>query len=276
MDRFKSTNSIPFVVAIQALALFVVAFFQTPQLESDAQSVGAFGQYEPAPETLTSLSELPRDLQREKLPIPRFPEREKRNEPPVATPTEDSSETTPGGEGSKLAALRVANVAMTGPVAIAIAAPMLGVPDSLDGLSLAGGNWLGGRPRGSRGTGRAGGPSDGGGGLGGRGIGGYGGGSGGYCPTPGRIGGGGADAQLVAVVSAAVAADRPVAVAARRQALRAAAHVDGPQARAAAPVGAAAPRANPAAVRSPPSLATHHESNNGSMISLQKVSFRQG
>ena len=191
MDRFKSTNSIPFVVAIQALALFVVAFFQTPQLESDAQSVGAFGQYEPAPETLTSLSELPRDLQREKLPIPRFPEREKRNEPPVATPTEDSSETTPGGEGSKLAALRVANVAMTGPVAIAIAAPMLGVPDSLDGLSLAGGNWLGGRPRGSRGTGRAGGPSDGGGGLGGRGIGGYGGGSGGYCPTPGRIGGGG-------------------------------------------------------------------------------------
>ena len=194
MDRFKSTNSIPFVVAIQALALFVVAFFQTPQLPTDAQSVGASGQSELAPETLTSLSELPRDLQREKLPIPRFPEREKRNEPPVPQPKEDSSETTPGGEGTKLAALRVENVAMTGPVAIAIAAPMLGVPDSLDGLSLAGGNWLGGRPRGSRGTGRAGGPSDvdgGGGGRGGRGIGGYGGGSGGYCPTPGRIGGGG-------------------------------------------------------------------------------------
>ena len=198
MDRFKSTNSIPFVVAIQALALFVVAFFQTPQLPTDAHSVGAGGQSELAPETLTSLSELPRDLQREKLPIPRFPELEKRNEPPVPQPKEDSSETTPGGEGTKLAALRVENVAMTGPVAIAIAAPMLGVPDSLDGLSLAGGNWLGGRPRGSRGTGRAGGPSDiggggggGGGGYGGQGTGGYGGGSGGYCPTPGRIGGGG-------------------------------------------------------------------------------------
>ena len=192
MDRFKSTNSVPFVVAIQALALFVVAFFQTPQFETDAQSGGVGGQSEPAPETLTSLSELPRDLQREKLPIPRFPDREKRNEPPVPTPDEDSSETTPGGEGSKLAALRVGNVAMTGPVAIAIAAPMLGVPDSLDGLSLAGGNWLGGNPRGRRGTGRAGGPSDvGGGGSGGRGNGGSGGGSGGYCPTPGRIGGGG-------------------------------------------------------------------------------------
>ena len=49
MDRFKSTNSIPFVVAIQALALFVVAFFQTPQLPTDAHSVGAGGQSELVP-----------------------------------------------------------------------------------------------------------------------------------------------------------------------------------------------------------------------------------
>lgn len=191
MGRLKNTNALPLGVALQALALFVAAFFMGPGSAASPDATGVGGNAANTPGALTSLTELPTDLKREMLPVPRVPERENRNEPPQPTPTDDGADSLIS-VGPKLASLRTTSVALSGLVAIPISAPMLGVPDSLDGLSLAGGAWLGGgsssaRRRGAR---RGGGPSDMGGG--GRGMGGgSGGGGGGYCPTPGRVGGGG-------------------------------------------------------------------------------------
>ena len=190
MGRLQNTNAIPFGVALQALALFVAAFFMGPGSASSPEATAAGGNAANMPGALTSLTELPRDLKREMLPVPRVPERENRNDPPQPIPTAEGSDSLMS-EGAKLASLRTNSVSLSGLVAIPISAPMLGVPDSLNGLSLAGGAWLGGgsnsaRRRGSR---RGGGPSDMGGG--GHGIGGgSGGGGGGHCPTPGRVGGG--------------------------------------------------------------------------------------
>ena len=191
MGRLKNTNVIPFGVALQAVALFVAALFMEPGSAAYPEATGAGGVAADPLGALTSLTELPRDLMREMLPVPRVPERENRNQPPQPTPADQGTDSLIS-VGGKLASLRTESVSLSGLVAIPISAPMLGVPDSLDGLSLAGGAWLGGgsnsaRRRGSR---RGGGPSDVGGG--GRGIGGgSGGGGGGYCPTPGRVGGGG-------------------------------------------------------------------------------------
>jgi len=186
MGRLKNTNAIPFGVALQGVALFVAAFFMAPGSATSPEATGAGGDRANTPGALTSLTELPRDLMREMLPVPRVPEREDRKEPPQPTPAAEGTDSLIS-VGTKLASLRTNTVSLSGLVAIPISAPMLGVPDSLDGLSLAGGSWLGGgsnsaRRRGSR---RGGGPSDMGGG--GRGMGG---GSGGYCPTPGQVGGG--------------------------------------------------------------------------------------
>ncbi len=188
MSRLENTNAIPFGVALQALALFVAAFFMGPGSATSPEATGAGGNRANTPGALTSLTELPRDLKREMLPVPRVPERENENDPPQPTPADEGGDSLKS-EGPKLAALRTQSVALSGLVAIPISAPMLGVPDSLDGLSLAGGAWLGGGSRSARrrGSRRGGGPSDMGGG--GRGMGG-GSGGGGYCPTPGRIGGG--------------------------------------------------------------------------------------
>jgi hypothetical protein len=191
MGRFKNTNALPLGVALQALALFVAAFFMGPGSATSPEVTGVGGNAANTPGALTSLTELPRDLMREMLPVPRVPERENRNEPPQPTPADEGTDSLISG-GTKLASLRTSSVSLSGLVAIPISAPMLGVPDSLNGLSLAGGSWLGGgsnsaRRRGSR---RGGGPSDMGGGGSGMG-GGSGGGGGGYCPTPGQVGGGG-------------------------------------------------------------------------------------
>ena len=188
MGRFKNTNALPLGVALQALALFVAAFFMGPGSTASPEATGVGGRAANTPGALTSLTELPRDLKREMLPVPRVPERENRNEPPQPTPADAGADSLIS-VGPKLASLRTTSVSLSGLVATPISAPMLGVPDSLDGLSLAGGAWLGGgsssaRRRGSR---RGGGPSDMGGG--GRGMGG-GSGGGGYCPTPGRVGSG--------------------------------------------------------------------------------------
>lgn len=181
MGRLKNTNAIPLGVALQALALFVAAFFMGPGSATSPEVIGVGGNIANTPGALTSLTELPRDLKREMLPVPRVPERENRSELPQPTPAAEGADSLMS-KGATLASLRTDSVSLSGLVAIPISAPMLGVPDSLDGLSLAGGAWLDGgsssaRRRGSR---RGGGPSD----MGGRGVGG----SGGYCPTPARVG----------------------------------------------------------------------------------------
>lgn len=190
MGRLKNTNAIPLAVAVQALALFVAAFFVTPSSTTSTDVTGAGTNAANTTDSTTSLAELPTDLRRERLPVPRVPEREDRDEPPSPTPAANGDRSLQS-QGPNLASLRTQSVALSGVIAIPIAAPMLGVPDSLDGLSLAGGGtWHGGatqsaRNRGTRsGSGPA--PIGGGPGMGGRGIGG--GGGGGACPTPGRIG----------------------------------------------------------------------------------------
>lgn len=193
MERLFKTNLVPFAVAVQATLLIVASFFILPSVTSDSMRSGVGSDGRAAPESLTSISELPRDLRRERLPVPEIPEREAPDAPKAPAP-DDSGPESNNAVGELLAGLRTEELALHSPIAVAISAPMLGAPDNLDGLSLADGGWLGRRPRGRSGGGRASGPSDvGGGGNGGRGIGGFGSGTGGggYCPTPGRIGGGG-------------------------------------------------------------------------------------
>ena len=139
MGRLENTNALPLGVALQALALFVAAFFMGPGSATSPEVTGVGSSAANTPGALTSLTELPRDLKREMLPVPRVPKRENRNEPPQPTPADDGTDSLMS-EGTKLASLRTASVSLSGLVAIPISAPMLGVPDSLDGLSLARGS----------------------------------------------------------------------------------------------------------------------------------------
>lgn len=191
MGRLQNPNALPLGIAIQAVALFVAAMFMTPSSTSSPESTGVGGSTGEN-EAVSSLTQLPRDLQREMLPVARVPERENRNEPPTPQPVDDGADSLQSN-GPKLASLRIQNVALAGLVATPISAPTLGVPDNLDGQSLANGGWLAGssdsaRRRGAR-SGGGGTTGIGGGGMGG-GIGGGGGGGGGYCPAPGGGGGG--------------------------------------------------------------------------------------
>ena len=82
MGRLKNTNALPLGVALQALALFVAAFFMGPGSAISPEVTGVGGNAANTPGALTSLTELPRDLKREMLPVPRVPERENENDPP--------------------------------------------------------------------------------------------------------------------------------------------------------------------------------------------------
>ena len=109
MGRLKNTNVIPFGVALQAVALFVAAFFMEPGSATHPETTGAGGMAADRPGALTSLTELPRDLMREMLPVPRVPERENRNQPPQPTPADQGTDSLIS-VGGKLASLRTESV----------------------------------------------------------------------------------------------------------------------------------------------------------------------
>jgi hypothetical protein len=106
--------------------------------------------------------QIPRDLARERLPLPKFPIPEERGEHRAPTPSPDSPK-APIATGEKLAALRVSSVALAGLVTMDSPTPIPDAPDVI-GLQDIGGrsgrSWLGGSERTSRGNGGFMGPSD--------------------------------------------------------------------------------------------------------------------
>ena len=152
MGSVRKQSVVPLGLALQGAVLFVAAAILNPvSTPSESAGTAGGGNVTQSADGLTSTSELPRDLQREQLPTPRFPKREKPSEPPRPKADDGAPPAPSSNETAKLASLRVQHVAFTTPLARAIAAPLPSAPTSLEGRSLAGGSWLVGRSRGRRG-----------------------------------------------------------------------------------------------------------------------------
>ncbi|HJS74564.1 MAG TPA: hypothetical protein VJ921_09765 [Vicinamibacteria bacterium] len=105
--------------------------------------------------------QIPRDLVRERIPVPNFPDPDKPGKDEMPKPSPERPK-APIVSGNKLAALRVSSVALAGLVRMDSPTPVPDAPDSI-GLNDMGGNsgrsWLGGNRRTSRGNGGFRGPS---------------------------------------------------------------------------------------------------------------------
>jgi hypothetical protein len=196
MRRLSSTSNLPLTLALQGTALTILGMFLAPPPSAEESAAragsGDLPRIEGAP---VSQIEIPRDLRRERLPVPRLPDPDEPRKEPAPKPSESAPE-APLVEGSAIEALRVESVALASLVAIDTPLSLPNAPDQLDLHEISGGSansWLAGGGKNRRGAGPGSGPSDtgdGGSGWGGSGHGGSGGGSGGYCPTPGGYGGG--------------------------------------------------------------------------------------
>ncbi len=195
LRRFSAESALPLTLALQGVALTLVAFFSFSEAPSGDTRVGT-GDLSARNTPAASELLIPRDLARERLPVPKFPKFPKLDEPAQAPRPDPKSPKAPIAAGDKLAALRVSSVALAGLVSMDSPTPIPDAPDAI-GLHDIGGSsgraWLGGDRRTSRGNGGILGPGDegdDGSGWGGSGIGGSGHGAGGSCPTPsgGRIG----------------------------------------------------------------------------------------
>jgi hypothetical protein len=194
LRRNLDVSALPLTLALQGVALALVAFFSGSAPPSDPARIGSGDLPKPDLQAMGELR-IPRDLARERLPVPKFPEFPDLDEPERAPKAAPESPKAPIAAGDKLAALRVSTVALAGLVSMDSPAPIPDAPDAI-GLSDLGGSsgrsWLGGDRR-TRGNGGLLGPGesgDDGSGWGGTGVGGSGHGAGGSCPTPGggRIG----------------------------------------------------------------------------------------
>ncbi len=187
--RLMRDNPVPFALALQGLALSVVAFLVSPDLAKDTDFAArpSGGDLTQSAQQIAVPMELPRDLEPERLQFPRLPERDDPGKPPQPA-SEIDAPPGPIVQGPKLASLRVHSVALASIMAINLSTPRLDGPDSTEGMSItgAGRSWLTGRSKSRVRQGRS---SSGGpigvGPVGGLGRGGGGGGGGGNCPAPG-------------------------------------------------------------------------------------------
>lgn len=194
MRRLSSTTALPLALALQGTAVTVLGMFlAAPPSSPDSGARAGSGdlpRIDGAP--LTQL-EIPRDLRRERLPVPRLPDPNEPRKEPAPKPNQKAPE-APLVTGASIEALRVESVALASLVRIDAPLALPNAPDHLDLHPISGGtssSWLAGSGKNRRGAGPDTGPSDtgsGGSGWGGSGYGGSGGGSGGYCPTPGGSG----------------------------------------------------------------------------------------
>jgi hypothetical protein len=192
--RFSAETPLPLTLALQGVALTIAAFFSLSLDPEPAQRAGTGDLPTPDAPAMSDLL-IPRDLARERLPVPKFP---KLDEPdPVDRAPEPNPESpkAPIAAGDMLSALRVTSVALAGLVRMDSPTPIPDAPDTIGSNDLGGNSgrsWLGGDQRTSRGAGGFAGPSDSGddgSGWGGTGVGGSGHGSGGNCPAGGGGGG---------------------------------------------------------------------------------------
>jgi hypothetical protein len=104
---------------------------------------------------------MPRDLARERLPVPNFPNPDSPDEKEMPVPKPESPK-APIAAGNKLAALRVSSVALAGLVSMDSPIPVPDAPDSIGFNDISGNSgrsWVGGNRRTRRGNGGFRGPS---------------------------------------------------------------------------------------------------------------------
>jgi hypothetical protein len=195
LHRIPTGSALPLTLALQGAALTLVGFFALSPPPGDSARIGVGDLPQPNASAMGEL-QIPRDLVRERLPVPKVPDSAELDEPETAPRPDPEMPKAPIASGDRLAALRVTSVALAGLIPMDSPTPIPGPPDVL-GLNDIGGSsgrsWLGGDRRTSRGSGGFLGPSDAGddgSGWGGTGIGGWGRGRGGHGDNcvPGRRG----------------------------------------------------------------------------------------
>jgi hypothetical protein len=160
LRRVTSVSALPLALALQSTALVLVALFSFSTPEPAQPRIGTGDLPEPDPARATEFL-IPRDLARERLPVPEFPNPDVPDENEMPAPEPESTK-APIVAGNKLAALRVSGVALAGLVSLDSPTPIPDAPDSI-GLNDLGGNsgraWAGGNRRTRRGNGGFLGPS---------------------------------------------------------------------------------------------------------------------
>jgi len=161
LRRFTAASALPLTIALQGVALTLIALFSYSTGPRDAARVGT-GDLPKPDAAIAGELQIPRDLARERLPLPKFPKLDDPGEDQAPKPSPDSPK-APIAEGEKLKALRVSSVALAGLVTMDSPTP---IPDAPDVLALhdiggsSGRSWLVGSERTSRGAGGFMGPSD--------------------------------------------------------------------------------------------------------------------
>jgi len=161
LRRFTAASALPLTLALQGVAFTLVALFSFTPAPRDTGRVGT-GDLPKPDLSVAGEIQIPRDLARERLPMPKFPNLENPGAAQAPKPNPDSPK-APIAQGEKLTALRVSSVALAGLVSMDSPTPVPDAPDVL-GLHDIGGSsgrsWLGGAERTSRGGGGFMGPSD--------------------------------------------------------------------------------------------------------------------
>jgi hypothetical protein len=148
-------------LALQGVALTLLAVLFSADTQRESARVGT-GDLPRPDSAIAGEIQIPRDLARERLPVPRFPELDEPDENRAPNPDADEPK-APIGAGEKLAALRVSSVALAGLVSMDSPTPIPDAPDVLGAHDISGSpgrSWLGGGGRAIRGTGGLMGPSD--------------------------------------------------------------------------------------------------------------------
>jgi hypothetical protein len=178
--RDGRVDLIPLAVALQALALFVLAFVLPAPPATDRGASGLGAGLDRSPVRTTSEARIPADLLPERIELPHFPDPQREPEKQQATSLGETRKSAEG-TGLALAALRVESVAFDAPVAVRAVLALPGPPDRILPGSISQARF---GEEGDRGYGRRGREGGWGGGLGPVGIVGRTGGTCGRAPAP--------------------------------------------------------------------------------------------
>jgi hypothetical protein len=154
LRRLFGTSALPLTLALQGLSLTLLAFFLSPEPPRQ-ESLSRIGTGDlPGPPRGAANLQIPRDLARERLPVPKFPDPDDGKPSPAPRRKADAPE-APIDEGRTLAALRVETVALASLAIVNVNAPahLPGPPDTLEPHEISGGsggNWLSGAGGGRR------------------------------------------------------------------------------------------------------------------------------
>lgn len=133
MGSWRKSESLPLVVALQGLGLFVLAFLIEAPPSSNplaGDTVGFAGYASSDSVRMTSDSQVPADLLPEQIRLPKFPNLDARTPRQQPAPiSEDQQEAS--NPGLNLTALRVDTVAFDAPAAVQVALALPDAPEEL-------------------------------------------------------------------------------------------------------------------------------------------------